>query len=240
MSYTLAEFRDMARRSILNDPNGTKWQDAAVRDYICWALDTFCAHTAMAATLSIADGDLVDEAIPDGDTWDLSTATSFPLPSDIYGNETEIETSIRVTIRRSDGRVVFKDPLHYSPGMDPSRSDGFHIWPGDTLVLGTAPGTGATLNFDYFAYYPHPTEEDDLILAPRWSTTALMYLIGANALTPFGMRSADIRQWAGEGDKGNPEDNSLRVQQQWLMDMYERELARYPNQDRANFYRGMN
>lgn len=231
--YTLAEFTAMLRRSILNDPVGTKWDDAAVLDYLNWSLDTLCAHTALPSTMTIADGDAKDG----GGTWDLSTDTVFTLPSDLYEGA-DVSTTGRVYIVNST-RVTYLDPVQYTPGMTLANRNGFTEWPQGTLSLGEAPGTGTTLYVNYFAYYPHPTEDTDLIAAPQWSITAISYLCGAHALAKYGMRAADIRQWIDKDDRGNPEDNPLRAQQEWFIRRYEYEISRHPKQDRSNFFRGM-
>lgn len=234
-----ADFRNQLRRSILSDAvsnvnNGSKpkWSDEQLLDAVWWALDTFAAHTAYTKLVRY---DNQTEKLP-GLKYDLSKDREFHLPDDAYE---PIDRCGVVYITQKDGRITYLDPLQYTPGKDLLRTaqSGFYLWPEDTLhVVGKIPPPDAVY-IRYFAYYPRPLKDDDLLEIPRWSESAMAYLCGAYALASVATQSASIDRWKDKTDSGNPEDNAIRAQHEYFMLMYERSISRYPRQDRIAAFR---
>lgn len=234
MAVQWSDYREQLRRSVLQDENADptkrKWSDPALADLCGWALDTFCAHTAKPTTVTFKDGDTKNGG--SGATYDLRSDTKFYLPDDRFE-----KVDISGQVYYVDGsQTVFLDPIRYTEVLN-RHSEGFCTYPTGVLNLSSAIGSGRVLYVDYFAYWPRPVNDTDTIDIPRWATMALSFLIGVYALTGYGMREADISQWKTRRESGNPEDSSLRSQQEWLLKMYERELARVLPQDRTNYFR---
>lgn len=238
MLTPLKDFRAMLRRSILKDeaadPNKYKWSDDSLTDLIGWALDTFCAHTAQPSTVLYQHGQPQNPTDPTV-CWDMGVDTVFPLPDDVF-EKPDLSGRVKIEV---DGRTGYYDPVNYSQRQELWTGHGFYTWPETSLVLTSAPGTGATLTLYYFAFWPHPVLDTDPIPGPRWALPALAHLVGAYALSGYAMRSANIAQWKEKPEAGTPEDNALRSQQRWLLEMYEQLLLKYPRQDRENFWRDM-
>jgi hypothetical protein len=49
--------------------------------------------------------------------------------------------------------------------------------------------------------------------------------------------SANIDRWKASPDRGEPEDNALRKQSDWMIRQYEIMIDRHTRQDRENFFR---
>lgn len=179
-------------------------------------MDTFCAHTA-------AESGVVYPA--------PVTSVELTLPDNVYS---DVETT-GILYLKSAAIIEEVKPSRYV-GFDTNTGITYSVW-GNSLILSDLPDDNQDLVLRYFAYYPAPTSDDSPLAVPRWSYNALSYLVGALALTPVGVQSANISQWKDKKDSGNPEDNALRVQQEHLQRMYEREILRYPRQDRQNYYR---
>lgn len=239
MSLTWAGYKAQIRRSILNDlaaegeEETQSWTDDQLLDAVAWAMDAFCAHTALPYT-AVFDNATVKTPGDEPVLYDLTVDTAFTLPADVYE---DVEVSSQVYVMR-DGYPVYLDPVEYTAGIHPYRaSQGYYIWPENILNVLTPLTQNDTLHIRYFAYYPHPSEDTDPILLPRWARMPVAYLTGAYALGPVGVQSASIDRFKDKFDSGNPEHNAIRRQQEWFMQIYEREIARYPRQDRLNAFR---
>lgn len=207
---TWGEYRTQLRRSVLKDPNQVTWSDDILRDLMGWALDTFCAHTAVAT----------------GMTYSAVTGTTVAIPDNVFG---DLEATGLVYLQTTPIQVA--EPQFFQDQSPKGTTYFYSLW-GNQLVFNAAPGCDVTLR--YFAYYDRPVLDSDVVACPQWAESALTYLIGAYALTSIGVQSANISQW---DEKGNEENNALRAQQKYFMGLYEDALRRHSPQDRKNFYR---
>lgn len=217
MTLTWGDFRTQIRRSILKDPDSANWSNDSLLDFCWWALDAFAAHTAAVTSVEYTG---------------VTDTTEYALPENQYES---IESAGLVYLRAQSGAKTYLPA--YS---EPDRTDKdiyFEEIPAGNLVLSSAPSTGQVLCVRYFAYWNRPTTDSDTIDTPIWSHKALAHLIGAYAMTGHGVVSANIGQWDDRTDSGQPENNPLRVQQKWLMEVYEREIFRHAIQDRQNFWK---
>lgn len=209
-----ADFRTQIRRSILKDSGKAIWSDDTLLLDLCgWALDTLCAHTAAVSSV----------------TMPAPVSTSFALPDNLFS---DLETTGLVYLQATDCTRRLRPSLY---GQSEEGCITFNVWNGAITFSETLP-TSEDLIIRYFASYPHPVLDSDLITAPAWALGPLAHLIGALALTSESIASAEVNQWKGKKDSGTPEDNALRIQQSHLLDFYERELARYPRQRREGFW----
>jgi len=223
---TWGSLREQVRRTVLGDLTQDEdseyiWDDMTLRDLCWWALDTFADHTAAATSVTYTPGDEIE----------------YDLPDNLYNGEILDLTGL-VFFEDTEGDKTYLDPVKYTEGLDEHYSEGFYTFPDNVLhiVLDTAPDF-AYLHVRYYAYYTHPEKSDDVIGTPQWANAALCYLIGAHALSSAALKSSRIRQWGAKPDTGNPEDNPILKQQQWFMEMYEKELSRYAPQGRINYHR---
>lgn len=218
---TWVELRDQIRRSILKDtdPDVSKrqWSDDTLRDGMWWALNALCAHTAYAtATAYVCDG----------------TTTTYTLPSNVF---TPLEDGGMVYL--DDGtNLVHLNPVFNTNGVSPIDGSGFYTW-NDQLTITATTASGETLRVRFFAYYPLPINDNDLVMVPHWAEAAVCYLAAAHALEGSAQRRAKIAQWGQKPDLGDTEDNPFRVQVDMLLKMYQTEINRHPQQKRANFFR---
>lgn len=209
-------------RRLLVDPfptvSGTpRWSDQQLLDFIAWSLDALCSHTAIASA--------------SGFTCD-GTNTVFTVPDNAYER---IDLSGAVYVDDGAGGLSYLNPVRYN--MRSLAMKGYYLQPDNTIHLIQTPTSASTLTVEYFAYYPHPIQDSDLVLTPSWATPALCYRVAAHAMSPLGGKSANIRQWGQKPDTGNPEDNSLQHQSEWYFQLYEQELLKAPRQERQSFYR---
>jgi hypothetical protein len=209
-----ATFRTQVRRSILEDPDKVTWtDDDELMDFCGWALDTFCAHTAVASSVLYED----------------IAASTLVLPDNVYG---DVESSGYVYLNVTDVGWSQVKPARLFD-FAPSEEITYSVW-GSTLQFSEAVSGDVLVR--YFALYPHPTDDNSEITIPAWAYTAVAHLIGAYALTMKGISSAGIDRYKGEEDRGSPEDNALRAQQVHLLKVYDLEIARHPRQIRENSY----
>lgn len=227
MSVTWGDLRNQIRRSILNDVLLSNWTDDQVHDYIGWALDRFAEHTA-----------LVKQVVYDDTSYDMSTATSFVVPDDIID---DVETTTMVEAIPEFDDSYFLDPADYTQGVSPYVQSTPIYWelPTGTLNISEPVGENGQLVLNYFAYYDTPLYGDDdfVISIPRWARKPVATLVGAIALENYAVQSATIDRWKDSSDSGNPEHNSLRAQQKFMLQQYEYDIARHPLQNRTNFFR---
>lgn len=203
-------FRTQIRRSILKEVEVTNWSDESLMDACGWALDTFCAHTALVS----------------GVTYE-APEQAIVLPDDVFD---DIERTGLVYVATSP--VIVARPTYIIPDHGASALS-YVVW-GNTLTFSKAPSADVTVR--YFAYYPHPVDDNSEILIPRWAYNAVAHLVGALALTQDAINSSGISRWNTREESGTPEDNALRIQQNHLLKVYENEINRFPRQDRLNHY----
>lgn len=202
-------FRTQLRRSILKDEGQNIWTNPQLLDFLGWALDTFCAHTALVTSVSHP-----------------VTGVTVALPSDVYD---DFEFTARCYVIEGTRWIPVL------PESESGVAEGEYAYVRHTpnvLTLHRNPPANAQFHCQYFAYYALPTADTDVLTVPRWAYPALSYLVGAHALASVGVQSANISQWKDKMDSGQPEHNALRVQQEWFLSLYERELSRVSPQDR--------
>lgn len=207
---TWGDYRTQLRRSVLKDATSVTWSNEVLSDLVGWALDTFCAHTAVAT----------------GVTYSAVTGTSITAPSNVFG---DLEATGLLYLQTTPVQII--ESQRFADQAASGSTYFYSVW-GNSIVFNSAPNGDITLR--YFAYYDHPVLDADLMPCPQWALTPLNYLIGALALTSVGVQSANISQW---DEKGNEENNALRAQQRYLMGLYEDALRRVTPQDKKNFYR---
>lgn len=208
---TWATFRNQVRRSVLKSTAEDTWTNESLKDMMAWALQSFASHTAC----------------PSGVTYYGASGTNFQLPDNIY---TPLHLTGLVYLSTSTSTEVI-EPYY--------RNDdilSYDCW-GDYISFSEELDGSSDLIIKYFAYWPEPVYDDDIIRVPNWAFSALSYLMGVYALTPVGVQSANISQWKDKSDSGNPEHNSLRAQQEHFIKLYEREISRHARQDRENYFK---
>lgn len=227
MSITWGELRNQIRRSILNDVLLSNWTAEQIHDYIGWALDRFAEHTALVKQVSYTQTD-----------YDMATETQFPIPEDIIG---DVETTTMLEAIPEFDDPYFFDPVDYTQGLSPYVISSPAYWemPTGTLNISEPIGENGELVLNYFSYYDTPSyDNDDAIIGiPRWARKPIATLVGAIALENYAVQSATIDRWKDSSDSGNPEHNSLRAQQKFMLQQYEYDIARHPLQNRTNFFR---
>lgn len=224
---TWAEYRLELRVGMLNDnptdPAKRRWSDTQLAIYMRWAQNTLCAHTALPKTVTFSGA-------VNGKTW--------AAPDDVYRDKISLEEYGLLSFTGASGKEVFYNPRSRTKGAGPGTSGNyFFVAPDDQIYLTNGLSAAGTLRLWYFAYYPTPSADGDVLQIPSWAEGPLSYLVAANALGSYSMDAAQIKMWAEAPEKGSPESNPFRAQQKWFLDVYEREIARFPIQARVNYYR---
>jgi hypothetical protein len=220
---TWGAFRTQIRRSILADVSEkrARWSDEILMDCVNWAMDEFCAHTAVATAVQYA----------------ASGVGPYPVPENIYEKLEHAGMVYLTSEGASPTDYEYLNPIRYTEGLDLTADRGFYEWPEGSLYLAKAPSESGIVGIRYYAYYNTIVTDEDEMPVPRWALPAIGYLTAAYALSGDAIKSANIRQWAESPEKGTPEDNSLRRQQEWMLELYHRELSKFPRQDRENSFR---
>lgn len=216
MPLTWADLRNQARRLLTDTTLGKyKWSDEQMLDFVAWSLDALCSHTALVtATVYVADGDTDNFELPDNIYEPIEKTGSVYLDD---GTSVKYLNPIRLNRRN----VVF---------------DGYYELPTGTLNLIRSPAIDDLVTVQYFAYYPHPVSDSDLMLSPTWATSALAFRIAAYGHASKASKTANIRQWGQKPDTGNPEDNPLMDQSRYYFIQWEKELYNAPRQERENYF----
>ncbi|PJF45105.1 MAG: hypothetical protein CUN55_00515 [Phototrophicales bacterium] len=215
---TWGTLKTQVRRSLLKDTSDVHWDDNMMLDYCEWALATFANHTAVATATSYTP---------------TSDQKQFTLPDNIFES---IEFSGAVYVQSSTGVREYLNPVRYTMNGDLQDTNGYFVHPEGTLNLVSPRSSTDKLVVEYFAYYDVPSNDQDIIKVPKWAHMPIAYMMAVHAMTNMGIQQANISQWKDRRD-GDPEDNALRVQQEWLLKLYERELNKHQAQDRINFFR---
>jgi hypothetical protein len=208
-------------RRILKDADSTsyRWSDDEMLDYVAWSLDALCSHTCIATATSFTlDG----------------TTTDFTLPDDVY------EPIDRSGVVYADNGVppkVYLNPVRFNYITQAFAGYTLTGVGNSTLRLINPLYLSGSLVVEYFAMYPHPTEDSDNLLTPSWANAALVYRISAYAISRDASRRPEISQWNTKKDSGKPTDNPLQEQVDAFMSMWEHELSLYPPQQRENYFR---
>jgi len=223
-TLTWGTYRTKLRRQFLSDTQvditKQKWGDEVLLDLLHDALDTFCAHTAVATSIS----------------YDAESAVSYELPGNVYS---PITTTGMVYWDKDNINPQYLSPVSVKGRSLTPPVGYFSEHPEGTLLTNadSPAGTGYTLFLHYFAYYNHPLSDADTVDVPTWALKALSYDIAANALTSFAMKESNIAQWRAQPEKGAQESHSLAKQQAALFKIYEQELARRLRQNRTTYWK---
>ena len=217
-ALTWGEYKTVIRRTILkNDLTGVMWTDELLADAVAWALDGLCVHTALAKSISYEG---------DGETY------QFTLPDDVFVPLDQ--AGLVMLMDTSTGAVpTYYQPAHSTFKIAPSDEWTFSVWPATTLEVGAPVPISANLVVRYYASYPHPTQDSDVLAIPLWAYTAVAYDTAIHALTSESLVEASDAVGKTSPDRGQPENNSIRQLQKWWIQMYDREMNRYPRQARV-------
>lgn len=230
---TWGELIEKTLRSTLRDVEYSTWSPDQVRDALGWALKTFANHTAPMKEITYEDGDTGLSG-----PIDFSEDIKVPVPQDLFS---PLDTTGQLFYTTDEDVIYHLDPANRTTYMHINVLDpqSFVIWPDNTIILGQAPGAGSILTVRYFSYWAEPTiDDDDLdISIPPWAEKPIATLTGAYCLEGLGVESSLIDRWKDDSDSGNPEQNALRRQQQYLIAQYEWMIAQHERQDRENFFR---
>ncbi len=235
MSVVWGDYRQTIRESVLLDTTESQWSNKVIYDCLRWSVDTFASHTAVPKEWVLNSTSNALLVTP----YDLETATQFTLPEDMY-ESLDFEGEVSVTL---SGKRYILDPSNRTPGIHPYseiKSPYYYVFPDKTLNISNPIKETGELRIRYFAYYALPANEDDdlaEIAIPRWAEQPIAFLVGSYALTSYAIQSATIDRWKDKSDSGNPEQNALRKQAESMMKEYERGIARFPMQDRVNYFR---
>jgi len=221
---TWSELRNQVREALLKDTNPSeyRWSDSELLTYCSWALNTFARHTALAS----------------GTGFSPATGVEYNLPENLYDGE-PFDITGQVFVIDAAGTIEYLNPIRYTGGLHPHNAKGFYTYPDKVLHLTQAFGETDLIQIRYYAYYTAPVSGEDPIEVPRWALNPLSYLIAAHALSGASLKTASIRQWGAKPDTGTPEHNPMKVQQQWFLEMYEREMQRFTPQERVQHFRAL-
>ena len=202
MSIAWDTFRDNHLRVFLDDTGEGDWTDAELLIYCTWALDDFTQHLPRERTESLA-----------------ADTSSFSLPDDFF------KVNL-VEWQRTDYYRKFLEQITRRPGWEfPSTSVDDDSYPvgfwieDDTLYLGRTCDVAFTLH--YYAYWPVPSVDADVITVPRWARQALVFYTAAMALSRKSIAFAKIRQWNTRIDSGRPTDEPLMPEVEFLLRQYQ-------------------
>lgn len=215
-ALTWAQFKTVIRRTVLkNDLDGITWSDELLADAVGWALDGLCVHTALLKTVVYTG---------DGATY------QFELPTDLF---VPLEQAGLVMVQDSATQArTYLKPAFGSYEVAATDQVAYSVWPEDTLETGVPPPIDTSLIVRYYAYYPHPALDADVLTIPQWAYAAVAYGTVVHALTSESLTEASNAADKSAPDRGQPENNSLRQLQKWWIQLYDRELAHYPKQNR--------
>ena len=217
-------YREQIRRSLLRDTTAQRWSNETLLDLLGWAMDTFSSHTALPSTMvSTVDGLSSTIMLPEDAFDDVSQTALVKLVSD--------KVEILEPVRLQPGTVI-----PYSTPETNSTPYGFWEWPTGTLNFGFIPEAGTQVHLMYFAHYPTPESDEDIVQIPRWAHQPVALLVAAYGTLPHGLSTSIIRQYADKQDSGNPEHNPLHRQAEHFLSIYREIINRYPKQDRVNYY----
>jgi len=219
MALLWKDFRDRIRRTLDDTSASVTWSSTELLDYLDAAMRRLALHTAREVVWSYTA------------TADTSAVT---LPDDILAL----------------GPVWFPDrelltPIDLQPGFlfqdatitTESLPIGYYRWPGGTLNLTRALGSGDALTVYYWAYWTPVVEDTDALLVPRWAVEALEWYIVYRSLTRPGIQQAMLGQYDSKQDSGHPEHNPLEKYSKYCLLQFDRILTEYSPQDRSGWDR---
>lgn len=210
---TWVDYLEKVRRTTVSFNADTIATADAMLDCANYAFNDLCMHTAYISEMSLTHGVSID---PDNspNPYDLSTVLQYRLVPEAYFDPIEAYATAAVYV---DGDIVSQDDYEFT------RSG--------HLLFGTAPG-GSLLEIDYYAFYPEVLGDADVLTIPRWAEGISKFRILSHLTTLVATQAADIAQYKGSRDSGNPEHNPLEELQKHAETMYRQLLNYVPRQDR--------
>lgn len=146
-----------------------------------------------------------------------SVTTSFDLPDDFYWIDAVVD---------SNGNVLPNLRPHDAEYVGPNYGNAWMLYPEGKITFTTAPDEDVTLYY-YAVWGTIPEDLTAQFPTPDYLINALLYYGAAYYLVPGSVSSAEIRQYATKIDSGNPEDNPVGKQVQFMLGMFENEIRRY-------------
>lgn len=224
---TWGAFKTEIRETLLRDVGGDRYTETMLLAGLKWAQNALCAHTALYKSASFAAPD-----------YDMASAVAFPLPSDVY--LPVYKAGLLFYVKSSDSKRNYLEYVDFAEDSDRALSQGYTLPPGDTITLLKPIGAGATLMLYYYAFYPAPADDSDVLAFPQWAEAAMGLGTAYYALMQQSNSEANISQFDARPDTGNPEQSSIRRYQEWLKKQWECELAQHQRQERHTHRQGAN
>ena len=132
-------------------------------------------------------------------------------------------------------------PMSLEPGIEfgdlvsGSGSTQFYEWPEGTINFLTPLGSGQTLRVHYWAHYPLPANDDDLVPIMRWLETPVVWLMQTYAILKPAFQASRLGQFKVRDESGKPTDNPLLEHYRFCRRQYELLMASHPAQDRSGW-----
>ena len=207
-----SDFRTHIKRSVLKDIASTPtWSNDVLLDCLGWALDMFCAHTAVVTSTVVEP---------------VSDQTAYALPLNLF----ESPEAAGAVYTISGSTRLYMKPWFYYPETDPSEA----YWvEDDNIVFAEVPASDVYLR--YYAYWTKPVDDDDEITLPRWALPAIANLVGWFAMSPESRATSNLKNFAEDPEKGTPLDNANTQQQNQYMKIYQQIIFYHHPQNRALF-----
>lgn len=213
----MATYQNLLDRVLrmLNDPSGSTYDEELIFDGLTAAHDAILPWVPKFSSATITSG---------------SDGVNLQLPSDFY--------QVQALRQDKDGAVLRKAML--SPGSARFENQTVVDWieyPAGWLNLNPAVTEGDTFTLYYFAFWNKPTDISDVdfvIEVPQYAHQGMIYYAGANVLVPSAILSATIRQYNLRVDSGNPEDNPVKVEADYLLSRFVQEMKLCPPFTKVN------
>jgi hypothetical protein len=206
----MATYEDLLNRvyRALNDPDGTTTGQDTVYDGILHAHEAILPWVPKLDSITITSGS-------DG---------TLVLPTNLY----QVQSLYYVDANKFIPRL-FASPGKYFP-TDYDNIGWIDI-PFGKLTVQPNPAEGTEFVLYCICYWNVPETEDDIsfvIEAPRSAHAGLVYYAASHALVPRAVNSASIRQFNQRIDSGNPEDNPLKAEADWMLNRFFQEMKMQP------------
>jgi len=209
MSILYSDLVDKVLR-ILDDPNGTLYEDTLIWDGICGAHDAIMPWVPKFATATLTAG---------------SAGNLLALPADLY--------TIQAVQYVDDNKIYPRATLAPLSARNSSTLDDLDWleYPKGYLNLSYTLDEGTLLTLYYFAYWTKPSSEsvqNFYIEVPQAAWVGMIYYAGAQCLLAKSSNAATIRQFNLRIDSGVPTDNPLKDQSRMYMERFFQEMKMMP------------
>jgi hypothetical protein len=192
----------------LNDASGKTYDDSLVYDGIVAAHDAILPWVPKQAMSILTTG---------------SDGISIILPSDLYEVMALFYPTAGVFIPRANLVAFTRRSQDYA--------NDWIEYPSGQLTLSVEIDQSEELKLYYLAYWPAPANESDtsyVIQVPREAHQGMIYYACSHCLVPRAVNSASIRQFNQRVDSGNPEDNPLKAESEWMLNRFFQEMKLMP------------